>query len=239
MSDIVNTGERILLEKESALMIARHLSAYKFAQCYCRGKKVLDVGCGEGYGSNYLAESASSVLGLDYNQDVINYARQKYKRNNLEFRVQRIEELGSLGEKFDCICSFQVIEHIKDAGAFLDNIKRLLGPGGIFICSTPNRLDASPNSSKPHNKFHVREYLYLEFDALLEKYFGSRKIFGLKRGRKLNFYRRLKKIGICNFLPVSLDPVKKFYSCINTANFVLVEREIESALDFIAVSRDM
>lgn len=237
MADIVNTGERILLEKESALMIARHFYAYKLARKYCSGKRVLDAGCGEGYGSNYLAEFASSVLGLDYNQDVINYARQKYKRNNLEFRVQRIEELGSLGEKFDCICSFQVIEHIKDAGAFLNNIKRLLSPGGIFICSTPNRLDASPKSLTPFNKFHVREYLYQEFDALLQGYFNSRKIFGLKRGRKLNFYRRLKKIGICNFLPGDLNPVKKFYNCISTDNFVLAEKNVQDALDFIAVSR--
>jgi 2-polyprenyl-3-methyl-5-hydroxy-6-metoxy-1,4-benzoquinol methylase len=75
MTEIINTGERILLEKETPLMIARHFCAYKFAQAFILGKEVLDIGCGEGYGADFLADFAQEVLGIDYDKVVINYAK--------------------------------------------------------------------------------------------------------------------------------------------------------------------
>jgi 2-polyprenyl-3-methyl-5-hydroxy-6-metoxy-1,4-benzoquinol methylase len=234
--NIPNTGERILLEKETPLMIARHFCAYKFAKKYALNKRVLDIGCGEGYGSSFLAQFAEEVVGVDYDKDIIEYARQKYRKDNLQFCVIDAAGLSSLQKRFDVICSFQVIEHIRDAEFFLKSVKNLLIDNGIFLCSTPNKLDASPHSETPSNRFHVKEYLLNDFRELLERQFKKAEIFGLKRGKKLNFFRRLKKIGIFNFLPYSLDPVKKFYKRINCDNFVLVKDDIANALDFIAVS---
>lgn len=235
MPDIIDTGERILLEKESPLMIARHFCAYKFAKDFIYGKTVLDIGCGEGYGSYYLAGFAKEVLGIDYDQAIIDYAKDKYQRNNLIFSTMDVKNLKSLHNKLDVICAFQFIEHIQDINNLLVSIESLLNPHGIFICSTPNRKDASPDSDKPLSKFHVTEYLLDEFKELLETYFTKSDMFGLKRGRELNLYRRLKKIGLFNFLPDDINPVKRFYERIDCDNFTIVKNNLDTALDFIAV----
>lgn len=235
MTEIIDTGERILPERESPLMIARHLCAYRFAKDFVHSKTVLDIGCGEGYGSNYLASFAKEITGIDYEKAIIAYAKNKYRINNLIFYAIDIRELNTIKNKFNVICSFQVIEHFQNTEAFLENIRPLLNPDGIFICSTPNKLDASGNSDRPLNKFHAREYLFDEFKQLLEIYFKKVDMFGLKRGRELNLYRRLKKIGLFNFLPDYINPVKRFYERIDCDNFIIVKNNLDTALDFIAV----
>ncbi|MBU0504086.1 MAG: methyltransferase domain-containing protein [Candidatus Omnitrophota bacterium] len=216
-------------------MITRHLWAYRFARDYALGKTVLEIGCGEGYGSHYLAEAAQKITAIDYNQEVIKYAREKYAKDNLRFICLDVKDLNSLGDKFDMICCFQVIEHINDPDAFLAAIPALLNNDGIFICSTPNKLDMSPNSPDPVNKFHVKEYLIREFRELLGRHFNKIEMFGLKRSQRLNFFRRLKKIGIFNFFPDKINPVNKFYSRIDYSNFAVVRDNIDKTLDFIAV----
>jgi glycosyltransferase involved in cell wall biosynthesis len=236
--DRVDTGERIILQRESPLMIARHLSAYQFSKDYAQNKSILDAGCGEGYGSFYLADYARRVLGVDYDQDVITFANDKYKKANLRFSVSDItKEINLPNEKFDLIVSFQVVEHIANTDIYFKNIKKLLKDDGIFICSTPNRLDASPGSVKPFNKFHINEYLFTDFTALLSNYFSVLKPFGLKRGGVLKFYRRLKRIGIFRFLPQHFNPVNNFYKNICPKHFTINSRNIEDALDFIIVCK--
>lgn len=235
MTDIINSGERILIEKETPLMIARHFCAYRLAKNYAFNKDLLDIGCGEGYGSYFLSSVAKKVVGIDYDQEIINYAKNKYHKDNLIFYALDVKELGSLNNRFDIICAFQIIEHIQNTKLFLEYIKSLLHDDGIFICSTPNRMDASPNSDTPLNKFHVREYLWNEFKELLETYFSKVGMVGLKRGRKLNFYRRLKKIGLFNFLPGFINPVTRFYNRIDCDNFVIVKDKLDTVLDFIAI----
>jgi 2-polyprenyl-3-methyl-5-hydroxy-6-metoxy-1,4-benzoquinol methylase len=235
MNQIENTGERILLDKETPLMIARHLSAYKFARDYVSGSSVLDIGCGEGYGSSYLAGYAGKVKGLDYSKQAIDYAGRKYQKNNLQFSVMDVKNLSSLSQKFSAICSFQFIEHLSDANEFLGDVSSLLEPGGVFICSTPNKIDASKGQDTPLNKFHLKEYFYSEFRELLEKYFRIVEIFGLRRSKKLNLYRRIKKAGIFNCLPEGLNPVKKFYNRMDCNNFVVSKDNPDTALDFIAL----
>jgi SAM-dependent methyltransferase len=237
MTEIANTGERILPEKESALMIARHFSAYWFAKEYARGKKVLEIGSGEGYGTNFLAQFAAEVTGIDYNKEAVEFASNKYKRTNLKYISADAADLRLLKKKFDLICSFQVIEHIPDDKAFLKDTRELLSGEGVFICSTPNRLDASPGSTVPFNKFHLREYLLNDFRQLLSSSFSQVEILGLKRGPALKFFRRLKKSGIFNFLPSSLDPVKKFYSRVSPDNFLITKAADTGSLDFIGVCK--
>ena len=237
MSEIANTGERILPEKESHLMVARHFSAYLFAKEYVQGKKVLEIGFGEGYGADFLAQFAAQVTGIDYSKEAVAFASGKYHKPNLKYLALVASDLSSLNEKFDVICSFQVIEHIPDDRKFLEDIKGLLSPQGVFICTTPNRLDASPGSVAPFNKFHLREYLLDEFRQLLMGSFDQVEIFGLKRGFVLNVFRRLKKSGVFNFLPSKVDPAKVFYSRISPDNFVINRVADSSALDFIGVCK--
>jgi len=237
MIGIIDTGERIILEKETPAMIARHYCAYKFAEDYIRGKKVLDIGCGEGYGTYYLSEFAKDILGLDYDKAVINYAKDKYQKENLRFEVFDVKKLESFKNSFDVICAFQFIEHLQNHDEFLMNLNNLLNNDGIFICSTPNKLDASPNSATPLNKFHMKEFYFDEFKDLLSRYFKRVEMSGLKRGRQLNFYRRLKKIGFFKFFPNYMNPVKKFYDHIDYSHFEIVKDRLHDSLDFIAVCR--
>lgn len=237
MTDLMNTGERILLEIETPLMIARHFSAYRFAKDYASNKQILDIGCGEGYGTHYLSGFAREAVGVDYDEPIINYAKNKYQKENLSFYCLDIKSLSTLKNKFDIIYAFQVIEHLREPDKFLRDVNNLLKEDGIFICSTPNKLDASPNSAIPLNRFHVKEYLFEEFKELMGNHFSGVEIFSLKRGRKLNFYRRLKKIGIFKFLPDNINPVKKFYDHIESSNFFITKEGIDSALDFITVCK--
>lgn len=237
MKEIDNTGERILLENETPLMIARHFRAYKFAKDFVRGKEVLDIGCGEGYGSDFLAGYAKSVIGIDYDKSVIDYAKNKYRKAGLEFSVLDIKNLDNLKRRFDVVCSFQNIEHIRDTGKLLKDISGLLNDDGVFICSTCNIKDASPGSKEPFNKFHVKEYLVSEFKELLERHFNSVEISGLRRSIALKLNRRLKKIGLFNFLPAKLDPVKRFFAKANCSYFLWTRKDLDNCLDFIAVCK--
>jgi len=237
MTQIANTGERILLEKETPLMIARHLCAYKFAKDYIKAKDVLDIGCGEGYGSDFMAGFAKSVLGIDYDKDAVDYARNKYQKSRLAFSVLDIKNLDSLGRKFDVICSFQNIEHIRDTEKLLRDVLGLLNDDGVFICSTCNMKDASPGKTAPFNKFHVKEYLAEEFRSLLKTHFRQVEMSGLNRGPALRACRRLKKIGLFNFLPDRLDPVKRFFAKADCGYFSWAKNGLDDCLDFIAVCR--
>jgi len=235
MIEIENTGERIILEKETPLMIARHFCSYRFVKEYVRNKQLLDIGCGEGYGTYYLASFAKEIVGIDYDKAIIDYAKKKYQRDNLTFYATDVKDLANFDNRFDVICSFQTIEHIRNVKLFLENIKNILSDNGIFICSTPNKLDASPHSDTPLNKFHIKEYFLDEFKELLKSHFKEIDLFGLKRRRRLNFYRRLKKLGLFNFLPVSINPVRRFYERIDCDDFIIRKDNINTALDFIAI----
>ena len=227
MTDLANTGERILPEIETPLMIARHFSAYQFAKDYCKGKNVLDIGCGEGYGSDYLSGFAKSVTAIDYDAAAVEHAKGKYRKGNLTFRRLDVKGLSSLSDKFGAICCFQVIEHIADTESFLKDIGQMLDTSGIFIVSTCNKLDSSPGSDIPLNKFHVKEYFFRDFKELLDKHFASVHIVGLKRTKLLNFYRGLKKIGI----------LKRLYTNSRSGSFKIVTDDLKDALDFIAVCK--
>ncbi|MCX5705612.1 MAG: methyltransferase domain-containing protein [Candidatus Omnitrophica bacterium] len=227
MTEITNTGERILLAKETPLMIARHFCAYQYALDYCCAKVVLDIGSGDGYGSHYLSSVAKSVTGLDYSAEAVQYAREKYARVNLTYRQLDVKNLHTISDKFEAICCFQVIEHLTDTDSFLKNIRSLLLPGGSFIVSTCNIKDSSPGQTTPANKFHVKEYTYQEFKGLLEIYYGSVSIVGLKRTARLNFFHRLKKIGLLKQLYINAGP----------ESFKIARGNLEDSLDFIAVCK--
>lgn len=237
MTEIINTGERILLEKESPLMIARHFCAYEFAKKFVNNNSVLDIGCGEGYGSDFLSNYAKDILGIDYDKNIINYAKDKYNKKNLQFLVLDIKDLSSLCKKFDVICSFQNIEHIRNTDKLLKDISELLNDNGVFICSTCNMRDASPGMTAPFNKFHVKEYLVDEFRNLLRANFKQVDMEGLNRSLALRICRRLKKIGLFNFLPEKIDPIKKFFIKKECRYFLWTNKKMNNCLDFIAVCK--
>jgi ubiquinone biosynthesis O-methyltransferase len=150
-----------------------HMQRYDFATERVGGRRVLDIGCGFGYGTAAMADRATSVMGIDLYDAAIDFAQRTYRQPNLEYRCGDFLALDDLGS-FDVIVSFEVIEHVQDHEGFVDRCVKLLTPGGIAILSTPNRLVMSPDGGVC-DPTHVREFSPAEFREILH-HAGFRKV---------------------------------------------------------------
>lgn len=159
------------------LEAAIHIARYSFAQPYCGGKRVLDVACGEGYGSRLLAEwGASDVVGVDISTEAVQSAQRHFGGGNVSFVQSEGETLLEKfeTESFDLIVSFETIEHVGDPVKFLTNVKRLLKPDGVIAISCPNDWWYFPTDQEK-NPYHLRKYSFEEFKALSEDVLGPGK----------------------------------------------------------------
>ena len=146
------------------------------------GVSVVDLACGEGYGSDVLARSAYSVVGVDANPDAHEHARLRYRAPNLRF-VRNMVEMYS--EPCDAVVFLQTIEHVHDPDGVLENVKGMLRAGGAAYVSTPNVLTLAPaGAERSGNPWHLREYRAEEFRALCEAHFGSVELYGLFHARR-------------------------------------------------------
>ena len=165
------TGERYLPWLEEAAIGYEHLHRYAYATQFVRNKRVLDLACGEGYGSYLLARTAESVVGIDIDENAIKHARNKYIKQNLEFKVGSITEVPIAGEHlFDVAVCFEALEHIEDHQKLLSEVKRLLTADGVFIVSTPNKT-VYTDEPQFNNPFHVHELYFDEFRELFRDAF--------------------------------------------------------------------
>ncbi len=122
-----------------------HLQRYRFAQQYCRDKRVLDGACGTGYGSALMAEVAREVVGIDCCEDTVSYASQRYQAPNIQFQKQHVELTSFESRSFDVVVSFETVEHTLCPRRHLHEIARLLEPSsGTAILSIPNRWGLTP-----------------------------------------------------------------------------------------------
>jgi len=148
----------------------QHIMRYVFAAQYVKSNDwVLDAACGAGYGTYYLAERAfeGKVYGLDISEAALAVAKRYYTRSNIEYLRGDVLKLPFSDGSFDVVVSFETIEHVEDGDAFLAEMRRVLKPDGLFICSTPNIEYTF------HPRFHVREYYPEEFFKLLERHFSK------------------------------------------------------------------
>lgn len=185
-----DTGERVIPEKSTTgfarVNFVRHKAAHLYAARKLRDAgRVLDVGCGTGYGSAILASKGRHVVGIDVSEQAVSRAQASHQRDDLEFTVMSATELDFPTASFDAAYSIQVIEHVEDVKRHLSEVVRVLRPGGRFVVATPNRLTYSPNGLQ--NPFHIREYDVRELRALLAAYFEKVEIVGLHAGLDLAF----------------------------------------------------
>ena len=167
----------------------RHLAVYEWIGARVAGLRVLDMACGEGYGSEVLWRSAGSVVGVDANPEAYEHARLRYVRQGLSFERGLVETWGEAGA-FDGVVFLQTIEHVADPVAVLSHFRQLLRPGGIAYVSTPNLLTlAPPGAAKSDNPWHVKEYRADEFRSLCESVFGCSGAVRLQHARKLRARR--------------------------------------------------
>jgi 2-polyprenyl-3-methyl-5-hydroxy-6-metoxy-1,4-benzoquinol methylase len=163
-----HTGERCCPAFQDEIFI-NQLKVYKFASQFCSGKKVLDVGCGTGYGTAYLANSAQSATGVDISSQAIRYARKQYRNSNLHFERMNAESLTFADGSFDFIVSTENFEHLSDHKANLRHISRVLTNRGTLLLATPNpeMFIGTPNP------YHTHEFTYDELWGAVDELFSD------------------------------------------------------------------
>lgn len=187
MSSSEFTGERVVPGKVDVNLWNEHYARYLFAAKLCKGKRVLDLGCGTGYGSAELARTAASVCGIDIAEEAVAFAQANYK--GVDFRQASCTAVPFPDSSFDVIAAFEVIEHLTHWRMLLDEARRLLRPNGLFLVSTPNRLYyAESRGESGANPFHTHEFEYEEFRAELAAYFPSVEILLQNRLEAMGIY---------------------------------------------------
>lgn len=235
------TGERTLPDVPAEnYWYRRHLAVYEWIAARVAGAVVLDMACGEGYGSAVLARSAVSVVGVDGNPEAFEHARLRYTRPGLSFEWGAVETYGEAGA-FDAVVFLQTIEHVVDPPAVLRHFRDVLKPGGVAYVSTPNVLTlAPPGAAKSDNPWHLREYRAEEFSALCRGVFGQVSVLGLFHARKLRVHEVALRFG-WDRVHAALSLTKPFYDrftpAISSRDFALRTEPLERALDFLAVCR--
>jgi 2-polyprenyl-3-methyl-5-hydroxy-6-metoxy-1,4-benzoquinol methylase len=233
------TGERTLPDvPEENYWFRRHLVVYEWIAERVRGLRVVDMACGEGYGSDVLARSAASVVGVDANPDAHEHARLRYRRGHLRFERELVE---TFSEPCDAVVFLQTIEHVHDPGAILEHFESMLVPGGVAYVSTPNLLTlAPPGAEKSDNPWHLKEYRAEEFRRLCEDHFAEVEMLGLFHARKLRAHELAIKLG-WDSAHKRLGLTKPFYDrftpAIAVSDFALKEGPLDRALDFLAICR--
>lgn len=181
---------------EEYVLYLKQRKAYEFTSRYCAGKKILDYGCGSGYGTYLLASCSESVLGMDISKEVIEYCSKTYANNNLSYRIiEDIDRLSFRDGEFDIITSFQVIEHIPNVKKYLRELSRILSPSGVLLISTPNKKYRLLPFQKPWNEEHLREYYMKEFKKELKTVFPIVDILAVYGKPEINYieYRRVRQ----------------------------------------------
>lgn len=157
------------------VLYLRHLAAYALlAAGYTRGREVLEIGCGAGYGAHDISDSVSRIVAVDISRREVSAYWDKYRRREkLDFVLADGIKLPFGSCCFDVVISFQVIEHIepRDIPGYLSEVRRVLRAGGVFICSTPNRKLRLLPFQRPWNREHKKEYDAQELRRLLRAAF--------------------------------------------------------------------
>jgi SAM-dependent methyltransferase len=243
------TGERTLPDvPEENYWYRRHLVVYEWIAQRVPGLRVIDMACGEGYGSDVLARTAASVVGVDANPQAHEHARLRYARSNLRFARELVD---SFSGPADAVVFLQTIEHLQDPAAVLAHFRSLVGDAGAVFVSTPNVLTLAPQgSSRSGNPWHVHEYRRHEFERLCRDSFASVELYGLFHARKLRAHELALRLGWDRVHP-RLGLTGRFYDwftpAIAASDFVLTPAggggaragaaDMDRALDFLAVCR--
>jgi len=252
------TGERPGWGEGFEYDYSRHVAAYRYVATLAGGRSVLDAGCGEGFGTQTLADVAERVLGVDYSPVAVGECRRLWKKPNLRFERLDLTTPDGFAETFDLVVNFQVIEHIDDPLPFLHGLRERLAPGGRLVLTTPNRL-----RTISENPYHVREYTPAELHALLSGVFDDVEVLGVHgnakveefdagRARAVRRILRLDPLGLRRLLPEKLllfafarlarvvrraaaGSTSSPASPITPDDFFVTAGGVEQALDLVAV----
>ena len=164
------TGERFLPWVPNAQGSYEHYHRYLLALPFAKGKRVLDLASGEGYGTALLASVATEATGIDQDLQAVTHAVSNYIQSNLNYIHGSISDVPVHGQVYDLITCFEAIEHVTDQEKVLDEALRLLSDDGLLLISTPNKLVFSAEMGQQWS-WHVHEFDYVEFRNFLENKF--------------------------------------------------------------------
>jgi len=175
------TGERFIPGAAGEIWY-EHWHRYHFVAPLVGDRTVLDIACGEGYGSALIARHAAHVTGADISPPTIAHARARYAGDaKLDFREADCAALPFADASFDVVVSFETLEHIAAQEAFLDEIRRVLRPEGLVVISCPNKAEYS--DKREHvNEFHIRELYRDELASLVGSRFPHAAWYGQRPG---------------------------------------------------------
>jgi SAM-dependent methyltransferase len=235
------TGERTLPDvPEENYWYRRHLVVYEWIRARVGGLKVVDMACGEGYGSAVLARTAREVVGVDANPEAHEHARLRYGAPTVRFERDLVE---TFSEACDAVVFLQTIEHVRNPDEVLEHFKELVGPDGLVVLSTPNVLTLAPEGAeKSENPWHLKEYRPEEFRTLCETHFCRVELFGLFHARVLAAHAFALKHLRWDDVHTGLGITKPFYDrftpAISERDFALrTDRPLDGALDLVALCR--
>jgi SAM-dependent methyltransferase len=222
----------------------RHEIAYFFALPFVAGRLVLEVGCGEGYGTDLLAGSAAQVVGIDYDALAAAHAAARYPR--ARFVRANLAALPVRSETVDVLAGLQVIEHVWNHREFVGECRRALRPGGLLLVTTPNRLTFSPGLDAPRNPFHTTEFAAAELVELLENHgFENTVVYGLHAGARLG---ELDQRHGGSFVDAQLaappdewsTELRTDVASVTSGDFSIVsadEQDVDTSLDLVVLAR--
>lgn len=192
-----------------------HTERYNLACEYTTGKKIIDIACGVGRGSNIMATYglAESVYGTDIQPDTIRYAKWRYGSKNIEFAINDAQELD-INNEYDVAVSFETIEHVPDYRKFLIAVNTALKSGGLFLVSTP--ISSLPINTAPDNPYHLQEWGFYEFQDIIKEFFKIDKIF-------VQLYPAipiLEPVAKSNLLRRIINKISTKIKCTSTDNIV-------------------
>jgi ubiquinone/menaquinone biosynthesis C-methylase UbiE len=180
----MSSHERASHDENNNVTYQRCQFAYEFVLPHIKEKKVLDLGCGLAYGTALMAEPATEITGVDYDESTIENNKERYRNiANLAFIRSSLPPLPFADNSFDVVTLFQFIEHIADRKKLLQECKRVLRQDGTLILTTPNAI-----KSFARNPFHIHEYTFEEMKGELSTIFPSHELKSLKGNEKVNAY---------------------------------------------------
>lgn len=198
---------------------ALHLYAYETAATLvASGARVLDVGFGEGYGSQILVAAGADYSGIEVDREIVEHARARYGPH---FDTYDGTSIPSADISVDLVVAFQMIAYLDDPQPFLREIRRVLAPDGLALISTPNRVYRLFDGQRPWNRYHAREYTAPELADVLSATFGDVTVYGIRadepidsivraRADRARRLARLDPLGLRYRLPESLNaPLRK------------------------------
>ncbi|HEX6977515.1 MAG TPA: class I SAM-dependent methyltransferase [Patescibacteria group bacterium] len=257
---MMDFNERVIPNVSSNYLFKEALARYEFVKRFIKnGMRVIDLGCGTGYGSAVLSELGCEVTGIDIDKEAVDYATKHYGKKT-KFIKGNIKDLRLKNSEFDIACSFEVIEHIDNPKAFLKEVKRIIKKGSYFILSTPNASVVSPHGGVS-SPYHTKEFNYRELSSLLKKEFKSVKILGQTKsvkakkawgdflksqGTRQGFVEK-DKFGIRKMVPKSVKEkiwkyLGNFYGResqekLETKDFPIKRTNVQKSYYFIAICR--